>query len=480
MEKLQEELKTMLSDKLTADLVRSIEGRGVRAFLVGGTVRDLLMSRLGYDIDLVLDGDVMETARSFARVSGGAFITMDEEHQIARVVVDKTRVFDFALLRGTIDEDLALRDFPINSMALSLPEGRFHDPLRGIDDVNGRLLRLASDRSFTDDPLRMVRAFRLALELGFSIDCSVFEGINHHAPLIHLVSKERVRDELFRILRLTSFPTIVAMADCGLLFQLFPVLEAQKDLEQGDYHHLDLWHHTLLTLKMLEDLLRSPHLLGPHIPAPLGEYLGGILAGERDRRANLKLCALLHDVGKPLCRKEDMGRVSFISHEREGARIVGRVLEQYRMSAKEIEFQCRLVEHHLLPLHLARSRIEHKGRSYRQFFRKAGEESPAVLLLSWGDIEASRGPLNGPDAVARHHMMTLELLDLYFSRSPLAKPPRLLSGDDIKHELGIPQGEMVGKILADLEEASALGEVVTRDDALAMASRILTTGMGGE
>src|SRR6266567_2579505 len=214
----------------TVRLISELAGElGVKAYLAGGGVRDCLLGRSVNDLDFALSGASVELPRLFAERWGGTFFWLDEERLQARVVkkvAGETLVHDFAPLRGTtIEDDLLLRDFTINALAMPVigAETELIDPLQGEPDLRAKLIRSCSDRTFDDDPLRLLRALRFVAELRFNMEESTWNALRRKATLLGGVAAERIRDELFRILAAPGIGAILAKLDeSGLLAEIFP------------------------------------------------------------------------------------------------------------------------------------------------------------------------------------------------------------------------------------------------------------------
>ena len=237
------------------------------AWLVGGTIRDLLSHFPQiFDLDLTVNFNPVKLAQKFARQQKAGFVVLDEERQIVRIV--KTikgchYTIDIARFRANdIDGDLKERDFTLNAMAAKLTypfeaEGiELYDPLGGYADLNNKRLAPCSDNLFIDDPLRLMRAYRFASNYDFKISLHLQELIKRDARLLESVSAERIRDEFFKILKAEkSYAFLMQMNDSGLLENVLPELTDSIGITQNEWHHLDVFGHTLLTLENLEKQL---------------------------------------------------------------------------------------------------------------------------------------------------------------------------------------------------------------------------------
>ncbi|MDX6641134.1 MAG: poly(A) polymerase, partial [Solirubrobacteraceae bacterium] len=276
---------------------------GVDAWLVGGALRDRLLGRPVGDLDLVVDGDVRAAARALARAAGGPVFELSEEFGAWRVLApDRSWQADLSPLRGgSLAADLALRDFTVNAIAEPLAGGEPVDPHGGQADLEARRLRMVAARAFADDPLRVVRAARLACELGLEIEPATIVAAREQAAGAAGVAQERVFAELRRLLRAPDAPRGLRLLEAvGAAAAVLPELGALHDIEQTRYHHLDAYGHTLEVLERVIELERDPAaLFGAQTGARVAAVLAEPLADELSRGAAMRWGALLHDAAKP-------------------------------------------------------------------------------------------------------------------------------------------------------------------------------------
>ena len=277
---------------------------------------------------------------------------------------------------------------------------RLVDPFGGRAAIRDKEIRALSDESFRQDPLRLLRAFRLAAELGFTIDGKTHAQIERDSALLGSVSGERVRDEIFRILEVSPcHPFIEAMDRVGILGRVFPEMAAMKGIEQDGYHALDVWSHTMLCLKELESLLENPREEFGDAAADFRDYLADAFVRGRSRAALLKLAILLHDAGKPDKVSRDVeGQTHFYGHAAAGEAIAEAVAERLRLAKAERDYLKLLVVNHMHLVHLT-AETSRTRRSVLHFFRKYGEDYRALLLLFAADTRATAGPKMTPERV---------------------------------------------------------------------------------
>jgi putative nucleotidyltransferase with HDIG domain len=473
--------------------------RGVRVWPVGGAVRDVLLGRPLHDWDFAVDRGAMKLARAVADALGGAYYPLDEERDTGRVVLVEeggTRLdLDFAALRGgSLEVDLLARDFTINALALD-QMGVLIDVTGGLADLEGGCVRAVSDQAFQDDPLRLLRAVRMASDLGFEIEPQTAAWMQHDAHLLTEPSAERVRDEFVRTLSLPGAAASLERLDAfGLLALVLPELDSLKGVEQSPPHRYDAWRHTLTTVDVLEGIVAAvcsndfgrssradvPSTAWGDLARALGQFSGNVadhlaveVSSGHDRSQLLKLAALLHDVGKLKTQsEEDDGRIHFYNHELVGAQMAAARMQELRFSRDEVERVRTIVGAHMRPAHLARAGDLARRAIYR-FFRATSCGGVDVVLLCLADHLATWGADLQEARWARRLEVAETLLTHWFERyEETVEPSPLITGSELMAELGLEPGPRIGRLLRTLQEAQAAGEVHTREEALALARRI--------
>jgi poly(A) polymerase len=447
-------------------------------WLVGGGVRDLLMGRPLDDVDMVVAGDAQAAAIDLARAVRGHAFSLSERFGAWRVI-DRDRRWqsDITPVRGGgIDADLALRDFTINAMAVPLIAGEpLQDPHGGRADLDARVLRVVSERSYADDPLRTLRMPRLACELELEVEQTTRTLAARHAPGIASVSGERVFYELRRLVLCERVLDAIALMDeAGLVAELLPELEQTKGVGQNPYHHLDVWGHTLAVLEATLELERDPErVLGEHTEAVTAE-LARPLGDELTRGQALRFGALLHDIGKPRTRTVAGERVMFLGHDEVGAAMTREVCERLRTSGALADYLAALARHHLRLGFLVHEQPLSRRHVYR-YLRACEPVELEVTLLTVADRLATRGERTREEAVQQHLALARGMAGeaLAWRASP-PRPP--LRGDDLIRELGLEPGPRVGELLELLREAAFAGEISSREQALELVRRETAAG----
>jgi poly(A) polymerase len=438
-----------------------------RSWIVGGALRDELLGREVTDVDVAVEDDPERAARELAKELRGPVFRLSEAFGAWRVVDNRGgRVFDFAPLQGeTIEDDLRKRDFTVNALARPRDGGDLIDPLGGRADLESRTLRVIGPEAYQNDPLRPLRLARFAAELGFDPDPETERLTAAAAPRVAEASGERVFAELRRLVLAPGAVPGLALADrLGLLGAVLPELSALHDIDQSQYHHKDVYGHTLEVLERLIEVESEA-------TGELREVLEEPLADELTRGEALRFGALLHDIGKPATHdvRAD-GRVTFIGHDRLGEEMVQRVCRRLRTSERLSRFLQGVTRHHLVLGFLVHERPLDRRAVYR-YLKRTSPVAVEVTLLSCADRLATRGR-NAERAIDAHLELARELMPaaLDWRRNG---PPRLpLRGDELARELGIEPGPELGRVIAELEEAAYAGEVTDRDQAVELARRL--------
>jgi len=455
-----------VSDPL--DAVRAaLAGRD--AWLVGGAVRDRLLGRATEDVDVALEGDPRAAARAIARATGGASFRLSGAFGAWRVVgPGHAWHVDLVTLReDEIGADLSARDFTINAMAEPIAGGELLDPHGGRADLEARRLRMVSAAALAEDPLRTLRAARLATELSLAIEPATRDAVAASAAGIARVAPERVFGELKRVLTAERARDGLELMDAlGLTPVVLPELTALRGVEQSEFHHADVHDHSLEVLDAVARLERDPEW-APILAAPL--------ADELTRGGGMRFAALLHDAAKPATRgvRPD-GRVTFIGHDSAGADLARAVMRRLRASQRLTDYVAALTLHHLRLGFLVHERPLDR-RSVWRYLRATAPYSAEITIFTVADRLATRGR-NADAAIAAHVELAREMIARALEDRAAGPRAPLIRGDELARELGIPPGRRLGKLLTQLEEDRYAGEITTREDALRRARELLESG----
>ena len=425
-------------------------------YVVGGYVRDALMQRSLTDIDLMVVGDGIAFARELAPALKGGKIVPFEQFGTAQIPLNNS-IVEVASARSEayssdsrkpqvedadLETDLSRRDFTINAMAVSLNKtdfGELHDPYNGVKDLNSGLIRtpLDPDTTFSDDPLRMLRAVRFASQLGFKVDSSVTDSIQRQVERIEIVSAERVTAEIYKILA-SPQPSLGLdlLQQVGLMEIVLPEVSALYGLEQpSEWHHKDIFYHTLQVVDNI---------------------------AEKTEKADLRFAALIHDIGKPKTRRLEKNKGwTFHGHDAIGANMVDKMAKRMKLSNQTREFLKKLTLLHLRPISLAKEDVT--DNAVRRLMVTAGEEVDDLMTLCRADI-TSKNP-----KLVKKYMENFKRVETFMQdvteRDAYRSFQSPVRGDQIMKECGLPPGKTVGKIKEAIENAILDGEIENDYDA---------------
>jgi putative nucleotidyltransferase with HDIG domain len=449
---------------------------GSDTWIVGGAVRDAALGREVTDLDLAVDGDPAEAAKALAREADGHAFELSAEFATWRTVArDRSWQVDATALRGgTIEADLAARDFTLGAVAVPLAGGDPVDPYDGIGDLRRRLLRAVGEESFRADPLRLLRAARLAADLGLELDAGTVHLAKAEARLAADPAGERQLAELRRLLGGPDPLRGLAVLDqLEITAVVLPELEALRGVEQGPNHHLDVHGHTLAVLERTLEVEADLERFAGERAAATHELLAEPLADEMSRGTALRFGALLHDIGKPATRGERDGYVTFIGHDSVGAEVVGGICRRLRASGRLTRHLQALTLHHLRLGFLVHE-APLSPRRVHEYLRATEPVAADVTLLTVADRLSARGsgPLASEEAIEAHLSLARQMLAAALDWERGGPPEPLLRGDELAAELGISPGPELGDLLADLEAAQYAGELSTREEAIERARRL--------
>lgn len=432
-------------------IVNKLRNARFKSYLVGGCVRDLLLSRVPKDWDIATDARPEEIQNLFpGSVYENEFGTVGVKtgSDDARLRIVEVTTFrkedgyrdrrhpDSVRFADTIEEDLARRDFTVNAIAMQAANGRKHgtknkaqkvkdnlliiDPYNGLMDLKKKLIRAVGDphERFTEDALRLVRAVRLAVELGFDLEKETFAAIKNRAGLLEFIAKERVRDELRKIIMAREAARgIVMLEDTDLLRYILPELREGIGCEQNRHHIFTVFDHNVRALGY---------------------------AAKKGYSEEVRFASLLHDIGKPRT-KRGMGAYStFYNHEVVGARMAIRALDRLRFPREMVERVAHLIRCHMFYYNVG----DVTEAGVRRFLRRVGPENVDDILKV---READRIGSNVPKAFPyklRHLLYMIEKV----KRDPLSPKALAIDGDDVKRLTGIPESPKIGMVLGVLLE----------------------------
>ena len=417
-------------------IVEKLESAGFEAFVVGGCVRDLLLGEKPKDWDVTTSAPPQEILKIFPdSVYENNFGTVSvfpknvSDPSLAMIEVTPYRTEtkysdkrhpDKVEFGKSLEEDLARRDFTINALALNVKTDDVTDLFSGKRDFKEGLIRAvgnAEDR-FQEDALRMLRAFRFSAELGFAIEQATFDAIKKHARLLRVISRERIRDEFSKIL-LTQTPheTLNLMREASVLKYIAPEIEEGFGVGQNKHHIYTVWEHNLYALKY---------------------------ASSKHWSLEVRMAALLHDVGKPRSKRGDGPDSTFYGHEIIGAKMTHTMLLRLKYSKDFVEKVTKLVRYHLFYYN-----VDEVGEaSVRRLIRKVGPEDMEDLIKVRICDRIGSGVPKAEPYKLRHFRFVIDKL----SRDPISVKMLKINGDAIMKIAGIEPGPKVGQLLNILLE----------------------------
>lgn len=445
-------LKEQLVNPVFRQIGAVADMMGQQCFVVGGYVRDLFLGRHSTDIDFVTVGSGIRLAEKVAMSFGpktsiavySNFGTAQVKHGGLELEFVGARKESYShdsrnpvVEDGTLDDDQKRRDFTVNAMAISLNEttfGELVDPFDGISDIGKKLIRtpLDPDVTFSDDPLRMMRAIRFATQLGFEIYPDTFEAIARNRERISIISKERVFDELEKIVK-SPVPSkgFLLLERCGLLKIIFPELQALKGVETIDGRgHKDNFFHTMQVLDNV---------------------------AEKSENEWLRWAAVFHDIAKPVTKRYDQKLGwTFHNHNYIGKKMIPGIFKRMKFPMNEkMRYVQKLVELHMRPIALVEDEVT--DSAVRRLLFDAGDDIDDLMQLCEADITSKNQEkvrrYTDNFAVVRNKLVEIEEKD----RIRNFQPP--VSGDDIMEAFGIPPSQVIGEIKESIKNAILDGDI---------------------
>ncbi len=461
----------MIEDAPIVAAVRgALEDGAEDVWVVGGAIRDAVLGREVDDLDLAVAGDPGLIAKKIGAALAEHAFELSAEFGTWRVVSrERGWQIDITARRGdSIEADLAERDFTIGAVAVPLAGGEPIDPYAGLTDLAEKRLRAVGERSFTADPLRLLRAPRLAAELDLEIDERTVDLARAAATKAADPAGER---QLAELRQLMGGPDplrgLQLLSDFGITAVVLPEVETLRGVEQGPNHHLDVYDHTIAVLEHTLEVERDLDRFAGDRAAEVAALLDEPLADEMTRRTALRFGALFHDIAKPATRAERDGFVGFKGHDKVGAEVIGGICGRLRASRRLTQHLQGLALHHLR-LGFLIPEMPLPPRRVHAYLRATEPVAVDVTLLTVADRLSARGkgPIASPEMVAAHLQLAREMIAAALDWRRDGPPQPLLRGDEIAAELGIEPGPELGSALAELEAAQYAGEVTDRIGAL--------------
>lgn len=440
-------------------------------YIIGGSVRDLLLGRTPTDYDIAVTGNPEQFAKKLMAKSDGHLVRLGKPGQMIIRVISGDLIFDITSLNGTsIEDNLNQRDFTINAIAYDLYSERIIDCLGGLQDLADKKVRMVSKEIFKKDPVRLIRAYRIGACLNFEIEAKTATAIKSNTQLLKNIAGERIRVELFKMIGTsTSYLYLSQMAISGLLTAIFPDLDRLKGCFQNHHHHFDGFEHTMRAYGHLETLLNDPGKILPDTSAKIHQYI------HKNKPALIKCAILLHDIGKPLMKTLDSsGNCHFYGHARKSADMAQKISQRLRFSNHERQFIDGIIRNHMKPLSLftayEKKTLTQKGIT--RFYKKCGEYTPALLLAAIADTKAKQYKLNEKNKAFKSFLKKM-IFEYFYHYQPISDEPPLITGRDLIHVFGLTPSPLFRKILNLVDDAKLTKTIENRSEALELVKDIL-------
>lgn len=446
-------------------------------WLVGGFLRDVYLKKNKplVDFDFCVEKEVRFIAMQFAKEIASKCIVLDEEQGSYRVILKRKGgicTYDFSRMRGRdLFEDLSLRDFSVNTLSVSLNCKKYCvlDAFGAKKDLGRGVIRCIKEEVFFHDPLRVLRGVSFMANYGFRLEAGTEKFMVKYKTFLKKVSRERINDELFKIFSAdNSYPAVKKMSDLKIIDEIIPYVGRSRGVIQGDYHHLDVWEHSLETLRKFEEIWQRRLKKDKDI----FDYFYEELAQDRRRIQIVKLACLLHDLGKPRAKKHVKKKTVFYTHEKIGRDLSEKIADELKVSFREKEVLKKLVFWHLRPGYLA-DQFTPSPRAIYRFFRDTGEDGIAVIILSLSDWRATRGPLTNNKKRRKHEIVMFKLIDFYLAEKKKTPLSKIVDGDDLMRKFKLSPSPLIGKLLRKIEEEQSLGKISTKTEAYHAARKII-------
>ena len=452
----------LLASPLVGAARRALAG-GEGVWIVGGAVRDAVLGREVDDLDLAVATDPGVAAKAVARELGEHAFELSAEFGTWRVAAPgRGWQLDVTAMRGGgIEADLAERDFTIGALAVPLAGGSPIDPFGGLGDLEARLLRAVGERSFEEDPLRLLRAARLAAELGLEVDPGTAALARAAAARAADPAGERQLAELRQLLGGPDpLRGLALLGELELTAVVLPEVENLRGVEQGPNHHLDVYGHTLAVLEHTLEVEAGRDPFAGERAGEVADLLAEPLADGMTRGTALRFGALFHDIAKPATRAERDGFVGFRGHDSVGVGVVGEICSRLRASRRLTQHLQGLTLHHLR-LGFLIPEAPLAPRRVHDYLRATEPVGVDVTLLTVADRLSARGagPLARPEMVEAHLTLAREMVAAALNWRQDGPPVPLLRGGELAGELEIEPGPRLGELMRELEAAQYAGEL---------------------
>ncbi len=460
-------IEKIKNDDILSKIITSFDNE---IYLVGGTVRDFYLGNESVDRDIiVMDEDARVFALKLAEFFDATFVPLDEENKIYRLVMsDKINYIDITNpIENSLEKDLMRRDLTINAIAVNIRSGEIVDISGGVTDIKNGCINYVNELNFVDDPLRLLRVYRFQAMYGFELAPETISAVCRYSDLIHKPAAERINYELMKLFN-GEFAHVALenMNKTWILEEIFPIVKELKQVPPNSHHHLDLFHHSIETVKQVQNLYNASS-------DEVKEHLNKIEFGGFSRLAHLKLAAFLHDIGKFSTWTIEEGKHRFIKHDDVGAKMSLKILKDLHFSNKQADYISSMIKYHIYPSHVMTS-PQITEKIMMRYVRKMDKNSIDAVILAQADRLSARGPEITDEIVERNISSLNMLLRFYLEARETIKPlPKLLTGDEVMTLLNIKPSRKLGEIMNALHEAQISGDVTSREHAVDFVKKLV-------
>lgn len=460
-------MSSTIKEKIKSDIIlnKIIANYDNEIYLVGGTVRDFFLDKESTDRDIiVMDEDAREFALKLADLFEAVFVPLDEENRIYRLVLpDKVNYIDVTNpIENSLEKDLMRRDLTINAIAVNIRTSEIIDISGGITDIKNKVINYVNELNFVDDPLRLLRVYRFQSLLGFELAPETIIAVCKYADLIKKPAIERINYELMRLFNgKFADKALENMNKTWILEKVFPFVNELKQVPPNSHHHLDLFHHSLETVKQINNIYETSS-------DEVRAHLDRVDFGGLPRIAHLKLAGFMHDIGKfsTWTIEEETGRHRFIKHDDVGAKMAVKILRKLCFSNKQIDYISSMVKNHIYPSSVMQA-PQITEKVMMRYVRKMDNDSIDAIILAKADRLSARGP-EITDNIVEKNISSLDMLLKFYLevRETLEPLPKLLDGNEVMKLLNIRPSKQLGVIMNELHEAQISGDVTSKEQAI--------------
>ena len=469
------------------EIIKLAQSTKTDVYIVGGYLRDLLLKKKSLDVDLVVSKNAGSFSRKLANIIKGNSFVLHEDMQIYRVAVfdnPDLKYIDISLMQGkNIEQDLRQRDFTINALAVDINKfdnlkKNLIDNFNGTKDLKTKRIHAVSKDIFLQDPLRILRAFRIASEYNFTISAETIKLMKKTVPTLANIAKERIKTEFFRILNCNNSAKYLAiMDDLGILNILFPTIKDMKASAKNFYYHpKGLFQHCFQTYEALEKILINIDKYFSKTKDTLLKQLNENYSEYVTAKSLLKFAALFHDCAKPECAKKMDNKMRFLGHEHLGAKKTAQIMKSLKMSKKEISFVKHIIAEHMRPSNLTKAPVV-TIRAQHRLFRDLKERTPDILILAMADWHSYRNlkvKVYPAKVLKQQEKTVAEIIFNYFDFINKKPKVKIIDGNILMKEFKLKPGKIIGDLLSHINALYDDGKIKDKKQALFFAKSQLT------